>query len=61
MQNLLHKLTSECEQIDNSRSENLTRLYDVEKSRDKLKTRLTNKPDTAQMNTPYTDAKSVTI
>ena len=40
MENLLHKLTSECEQIDNSRSENLTRLYDVEKSRDKLKTRL---------------------
>ena len=42
MENLLHKLTSECEQIDNSRSENLTRLYDVEKSRDKLKTRLDN-------------------
>lgn len=42
MENLLYKLSNECEQIEKSRSDNLTRLLDVEKSRDKMKARLDN-------------------
>eukprot|EP00943_MAST-04B_sp_MAST-4B-sp1_P001398 g1398.t1 len=42
MENLLYNLSNECEQIEKAKNDNLTRLYDIEKSRDKLKTKLDN-------------------
>ena len=36
----MRKLSRECEKMEKSRQDSLTRLYDVEKSRDQLKARL---------------------
>ena len=40
LESLMRKLSRECEKMEKSRQDGLTRLYDVEKSRDQLKARL---------------------
>ena len=40
LESLMRKLSRECEKMEKSRQDSLTRLYDVEKSRDQLKARL---------------------